>query len=156
MKPLDKLEAYQNKEKMFIEISNILNHYGYIEPQDIFRVINDFQNSKLNDIEKANTNEHKQALFRTLLYTNDYLIKAYTKSTSVKNKKSILFKIVNNFVIQVPEYKYKDHCVEYTDMFNIIIEPQNIESILKSEDWYLRTIPESKWLIDMMKNGELK
>jgi hypothetical protein len=39
--------------------------------------------------------------------------------------------------------------MEIEETYNIIIKYK--DKILKNKDWYIRTIPESKWLIDHLE-----
>lgn len=138
-----------NLENLFKGFTATLREeVGIYRPQDIFKVINLYQNYMLDGIEKANTEKHRVALGRTLIYSNEYLIKTFKKAKNDKAKESVLFKIINNFVLQVPSLEYVKSCSMYEEMYDIITTHKHL---ITDRDWYIRHIPESAWLLDLLE-----
>lgn len=136
-------------KSLYKDFDKLLYEYDIIEAQDIFRILNAYQSSKLDNIENANNETHRVALGRTVLYHNTDVIDQFNKTKSLKKKEQMIIKIVNLFVLDIPEEKYIYVSGISTRMYNIIVAYK--DSILKSESWYLRVVPESKWLISHLK-----
>lgn len=137
-------------ELLFAEFDNLLSIYGVNKAQDIFRLLNEYQNYRLDNIEKANNENNRIALQRTLDYQAIDLSYSYKKAKTEKAKDKILFKIVNNFVLQIPELRYKNWSDWTSESYNICVSYK--DAILKNKEWYLQIIPESKWLIEHLEN----
>lgn len=137
------------REKMFKEFDSILFEYSIMNPEDIFRLLNEYQNSKLNGIEKANNDKNRFALQRTIDYYDIELMDKWKRTKSEESKKKLIFKIVNNLCCYIDSVE-NVNCSNITkEQFNICIQYKDY--ILQKEDWYIKIIPESKWLLDYLK-----
>ena len=135
----------QTYNQLSKEIKSLLIQFDVTKPQDVFRFLNSFQSAQLAGIEQANNDEHRVALERTLMYYPDPL-------KQLKNNKrtnDVLFKAVNYFVLQVSSTKYTDSYNWGKEFLTELTKHKDI--ILSNEDWYLRVIPESAWLITYFK-----
>jgi hypothetical protein len=134
-------------EEIFKQFNLILSEYGVYKPQDIFRLLNEFQSNHLDNIEKANTELHQVALMRTSDYHSFETLKKFKKS---KSKKKILFKLVNLFVIDIISIEYINSSGWAKETFDELVNHK--DDILSNRDWYLRIIPESKWFIEYLES----
>ena len=128
------------KDQLFKNLDSLISEYGYTKANDIFRLLNEYQNYRLSDIENSNNEKHRVALSRTLLYSDIEILEKYRKTKSEKTQKGLLIKIVNSFCLQIPELKYKDYSGATKEMYDIIITFK--DKIIENEEWYLRVIPE--------------
>lgn len=135
------------KERIFIELEKVFEEFDVRKDADVFTLINEYQLKRLNNIQAVSNEKQRVSLFRTLNQLDDILIETYKKS---KNKNQLLNRLVNSFCLQVPSLKYKDHSPNLSYMFTEIIKNKN--KILDDIEWYLRQIPESKWLIEYFIN----
>lgn len=133
--------------QIFNELDFTLAKYGYTKPQDIFRLLNDYQNYRLDGIEKANNERYRTALFRSLDYTDKDFLKKWRRS---KNKEKLVRNLVNTFVLQVHALEHKDLWGDYSFMYSEIVKFK--DKLLSNKPWYLRVIPESSWLIEHLED----
>lgn len=145
---------YEYTETKFNRFSKQLDElfcetYGNLNEADIFKILNQYQSKRLDNIEKVANKTKDAAIQRTLLYLSHEVLEKYKKSKSEKNKEKMVFKLVNNLVLYISDVKYIDYSLEIRETFDIILKHK--EKILQSEDWYLRVIPESKWLLEHLK-----
>lgn len=142
----------RTQEILFKKFDEILWDMGIYDNAEIFRTLNAYQNVRLDKIEKANNEKQRIALQRTLDYFDIDFIEKYRKS---KNKEKLLFKLVNSFALQIPDLKYIDSSTYSKYMFEEIISFK--DKILSNKEWYLRVIPETKWIVEYLeKIGENK
>lgn len=134
---------------VFAQFDDILEMNGITRAQDIFKLLNDYQNTKLDNIEKANNESNRIALQRSLNYFDLDFTPRFKK---FKKKEEHIFKIVNSLVLEIPSEFYKDICLNTRYKFDQAVEHK--ETILKQKNWYLSTIPESEWLIKYLEEGE--
>lgn len=136
-------------KRVFLEFDRVLIENNVYSPGEIFKLLNEYQISKLKDIEKANNDKHRVALHRT----NDYSWpEALRKLQSNKTKKNFIFKVVNCLCISVGDYDSINVSGLAQESYDELLKYK--DEILLNEKWYLRVIPESKWLLDKFK--ELK
>ena len=122
----------------------IMDARGYLNPADFFRLISEYQLSRINDIENFHNTQQAQALRRTALYDNLLLNKF--KKSSEKQKEKLVFKLVNLLCISNPSLKAIEMACDHDkEIFEIVCNYQ--EKILGNKEWYLGVIPESAWLI---------
>ena len=144
-----KTNTETNKDLLFKEMNQLLYEFGYSEPSSTFKILNEFQNSKLDGIEKANNGKHRIAMQRTIDY---YTVDFMPKWDRSKNKDKLLFKLVNLFVLDIPEFKHVDSSCYSIKIFKEL--SLYSEKIVESKKWYLDVIPESKWLIEYFEQQQ--
>lgn len=138
-----------NKE-LFKKLDQIIfDEKGRLNSADFFRLLSEYQLTRINDIENSRNEQQRIALCRTAMYDTDTL-SAFKKTTSAKKKQGMVFKLVNLLCIYNDNlsavHASSDHDKE---LFSIAVDYH--EKILQSREWYLRTIPESKWLIEHLE-----
>lgn len=133
----------ENKELLFKEMNRLLHEFGYSLPSETFKVLNEFQNTQLEGIEKANNEKNRIAMQRTIDY---YTVDFMPKWDRSKSKAKLLFRLVNLFVLDIPEFKDVDSSNYSKRIFKEICNYK--DNILENKKWYLNVIPESKWLIE--------
>jgi len=135
----------RDREQLFKGIDNLLNEFQIYSVQDRFRIINEYQSSRLDKIEQANNDANRMALGRTSMYELDRVLKDCSKR---KNKD--FFRLVNIFCIGITDFDQITGCSGLEqNVFEYILENKNI--VLENIDWYRRVIPESIWLIRHLK-----
>lgn len=140
----EKTELFKNLDKVIAE------YYGRLRGAEFFKLVSEYQISRLNQIEEFEITRQEQALYRTAMY-NTELLEAYKKTTSDKKKEKLVFKLVNLLCIANSSLLAVERgCDHDREIFNIAIAYK--EKIIGSKDWYLRVIPESKWLIEYLEN----
>ena len=127
---------------IFKEFDEILHYWGITDNAEIFRLLNAYQNTKLDNIQKVSNEKQRVALQRTLDYFDFDFVEKYKKS---KNKEKLLFRLVNSFVLQIPNLRFIDSSTYSKYMYEEIFKFR--DKILENADWYLRVIPESAWLL---------
>ena len=133
-------EIKQNN--IFKEFDKILHYWGVTDNAEIFRLLNAYQNTKLDNIQKVSNEKQRVALQRTLDYFDFDFVEKYKKS---KNKEKLLFRLVNSFVLQIPNLRFIDSSTYSKYMYEEVCKFR--DKILENADWYLRVIPESAWLL---------
>lgn len=138
------------KERLFKSFDSMFRDFEVYSVAERFRLINEYQSSRLDAIEKVNNATQRMALGRTSMYELDRVLKECMKKTD--NNKS-LFRLVNLFCISVTEYHQLDGASGLEkNAFNYIMDNKTI--LRNNIEWYLRVIPESEWLIDIIKSEE--
>jgi len=137
----------ENSELFKVLDGVIFDHKGSLNPAEFFRLLSEYQLTRINDIEKSNNKQQAMALNRTALYDTT-LFESFKKTTSVKKKEKMVFKLVNLLCIANDSLDCLSSDYD-KEIFNILIEYK--DKILSNEDWYNRIIPESKWLIEYFK-----
>jgi hypothetical protein len=137
----------KTQEILFQKFDEILWDNEVYDSTEVFRTLNAYQNARLDKIEKTNNKTERIALQRTLDYFDIDFIEKYRKS---KNKEKLLFKLVNSFALQITELKHINNSTYSKYVFEEIISFKN--KILSNKEWYLRVIPETKWIIDYLEN----
>lgn len=127
----------------------IFDYKDRLNPAEFFRLISEYQLSRIDKIEESNNKQQRVALFRTSMYDTTTL-EAYKKTTSEKKKLSMVFKLVNLLCIANSSLKAVESSAYDKEIFDIILSHK--DKILGNKDWYLSVIPESKWLIEYMEN----
>lgn len=136
-----------NKESLFNKLDLAFYSLEYnLSSAETFRLLNEYQSTKLDNIEKSNNDKYRQALQLSLDYFDIDFITKYKRS---KNKSKLLFKLVNSFVNQIDEAKHADFSLITKYYFDECIRNKDI--ILGNKKWYLRIIPQSKWLIEYLE-----
>lgn len=139
----------QMKKEIFQEFNSVLNQYGVRKPQDIFRLLNEYQSSHLDGIEKANNEQNRFALQRTIDY---YAVDFSPKWQRSKKKEDLVFKLVNILVLDVPGGNFTNASRWTKKRFKELEEYK--EQILENKSWYLQVIPESAWLIEYFEKED--
>lgn len=135
-------DGYDKQEVIFRKFDEILWEYDVTDNAEVFKLLNAYQNTRLDNIQKASNEKQRVALQRTLDYFDFDFVEKYRKS---KIKEKLLFRLVNSFVLQIPNLRFINSSTYSNYMFEEICQFR--EKILGSKDWYLRVIPESAWLI---------
>ena len=123
----------------------VMEHKGNINEAEFFRLISQYQLSRIDRIETVNNKQQQMALARTSMYDTE-LLKLFKRSTA-KKQETLLFKLVNLLCIANNSLE----CVHRAsdddkEVFEIILGYS--DKLINNKDWYLRVIPESKWLIN--------
>jgi len=113
-----------------------------------FNMLIDIQKELVADIEKANSEKQRAALARTSMYQ---LSEAQNKlvRSKLKDKSKLLFRVVNLYVIVIDSYECSQINLVDRETLNILETHKN--TILANRSWYLKVIPESKWLIEYLQ-----
>jgi hypothetical protein len=146
-----KIDNYLKRVKKFNdELDKLLIDNNFYHSAEIFKILTKYLSDKLENIEEANNKKQSRALVRTTMYLLPEYFKQFKKFPEKKKEKE-LFKLVNLLVIQVTRsqdisyFRVEEEIKEITKYKN---------NILDNESWYLRFIPESKWLLEYLHNLE--
>ena len=130
------------KDQIFKVWDNVLVNHHVTRPEIAMRLIVEYQLTKLFNIEKANNEQQRVALYRTLNYTERSI------EDLKKGKKDSLSRVINFLCLHVHN---SNMIKEFYRGDEIMTELNKWKStILEQRDWYLRTIPESKWLMEYL------
>ena len=139
----------KNKEQLFNKLNEAFDYYDFsISDADRFMLILEYQAKHLSNISKNNNEQTRVALDRTSIYEMGTALKRWRRGKS----KNQLFKLVNLFVITCEYYAFDKWSGEEKLAWQEISSEK--DTILNNEDWYIRTIPESKWVIKYFKGLE--
>lgn len=137
-------------ERFFNGVNELLYDLGITNDAEVFKLLNAYQNTRLENIQKASNEKQRVALMRTVDYYDTDIYTKWKKSKQ-STKEKLLFKFINNFVLQIPSIKYIDSTTYSKYCFNEICLFK--DKILSNKSWYLRIIPESRWLIEYLENN---
>ena len=139
----------KDKEQLFSSLNKAFQEYDFsISDADRFMLLAEYQIKHLSNISKNNNEQTRVALARTSIYEIDTALKRWKRNKS----KNQLFKLVNLFVITCEYYAFDKWSGEEKLAWQEISSEK--DTILNNEDWYIRTIPESKWVIKYFKGLE--
>lgn len=135
------------RKKLFENIDEVFRRYEFnISDADRFALLLHYQAKYLTNISNNNNERTRAALARTSMYELGEVLKRWKKNKS----KNQLFKLVNMFAITCEEYAVDSwSCLEIV-VWGVIVSQKDI--IVNNKDWYLRVIPESKWLIEKLED----
>jgi phenylalanine-4-hydroxylase len=141
------------KEYLFKEFDNLLEVLRYennLSTSDIFRLLNEYQNTLADNITKSNNRQLVQSANLTSLYElQDSLKLAKTK------KKYQIHRLVNLFCSGITEESQVKHSSE-TEKEVLMLLLERKEEIIENKEWYLKIIPNSAWLIQLLEYNTRK
>ena len=134
------------EEQLFKALDVVFLDYNYnISDADRFALLLKYQQLHLSKISDNNNTKATMALSRTSMYEITDAIKRWKRNKS----KNQLFKLVNLFSIACESYDFDVWSGELKYVWQILLT--NKSSIIENESWYIRTIPESLWIIEYLK-----
>jgi hypothetical protein len=136
------------KEQLFNEFDELLTQYSFSNSLSIsekFKLLNEYQDTLADNINKSNNQQLVQSANLTSLYElQDSLKLAKTK------KKYKIQRLVNLFCSGITDESQVRHSSEIEkEVLLLLLERK--EEIIENKDWYLRIIPNSAWLIQLLE-----
>ena len=138
-----------NKDQLFTDIDTLFNEYVYnISDEDRFTLIMEYQVRHLSKISDAGKSQSRSSIARTAMYELGDAIKRWKRNKS----KNQLFKLVNIFSINCTEFAFDIWSSDEKLAWWAILSEKDV--LIKNSDWYLRTMPESRWILEYIENKQ--